>query len=232
MITATYKIGKKNVTIATEQNVFDTALVVLNKAGYAQTTTQQLAQARIALGSKHDVSQNGSYVQEGFLYMPKELDNILVVDGKHNPILKKPSEATNAHRNGKEFYVEADKLRQLATADGKKNGVLLLPRSTIKNISVDALADHPLSNFSLNDSAKAYGKFLKDYGIKEVPILTVDKDYTQKQDKPFARLLWLRSLNYDSDFYVYDRLLYFGYYLVRGVRGAPKTRKLSKQLVE
>lgn len=228
---ATCQVGKKKVTIATEQDAFDKALAVLNKAGYIQTETKDLAQARIALGKQHDVSQYGSYNQEGFLYLPKDAKSILIVDGKHNPILKNPVEATNAHRNGKEFYVEADKLRQLAKSnpnDAIKSGVLLLSRNDIKNISVDKLAEHPLSNFLLRDTAKDYGKFLKDANISSVPIYVDDKDYTQKQDKPFARLLWLWNLGDNSGFDGFSWDLHDGS-RVRGVRASTEGAKLTSQ---
>ena len=206
--------------ITTKEGQFDKAYAELKREGYEITTTEELAMERIKKGEKDDISQCGSYVAEAFIYLKN--GDILITDRKHNPILKNPAKATQAHEKGEEFSVSIENLKRIAQRDVKKaiiSGVLLLKRDEIKNIPVDELHINKLSMFLLRDTARDYGKFLKDskYKINEVPIYTVDKNYTQKQDKPFARLLWLWSLDFGSVFVGGDRGLHGGS-RVRGVR--------------
>ena len=235
--------GKKSLEIGTSQGSFDQSYPTLLKAGFRFHSAEQEARARILAGPNSHVSRNGTYVNNAHIYQPKNSGIVLIVDGKHNPILANPTEAANAHRNGKEFYVNVDKLTDLAERNPKKaikSGVLALPRPMKKGmfdsseanpfeVSVDKLAENPYFAFTLRDEAKPYGQFLKSTGIKSVPVYLVNEADTKKESNPFARLLWVVDLDIGSAFYGNVRLLDNGYGRVRGVRSSASAVSASQQ---
>src|SRR3989338_3141740 len=83
--------------------LFDRAIAKLRKCGYKPATLKDAARERIVQGKYADVSTNGFYVAESVLYIPGK-GNYLV-PANYSPILASPVEATNANRNGSEFYV-------------------------------------------------------------------------------------------------------------------------------
>jgi len=154
-----------------------------------------MAEAR--LYRYHPGSQEGTWVAEHLIYLNDKQADILVVDKAHSQLLKHPAEATAAHRNCKEFYIDqtvVGELREQATPDGK-HGVLLLPQTAIQNaIPVEALADDAYTQFLFKDLAGQYGQFLKDADITEVPVYVVGADYARKQKQAFGRALWVGGL--------------------------------------
>src|SRR3989338_8427423 len=91
---------------------FDQAIAQLREAGYKPATLKDAARERIVQGRQADVSTNRFYVAESVLYIPGK-GNYLV-PANYSPILASPVEATNAHRNGSEFYVEQERAEQIA----------------------------------------------------------------------------------------------------------------------
>ena len=235
--------GKKALEIGTSQGPFDQSYPALLKAGFTFHSAEQEAHARILAGPNSYVSRNGTYVNNAHVYQPKDSGIVLIVDGKHNPILANPSEATNAHRNGNEFYVNTPKLLNRAERDPKKavkSGVLALARPVKKGmlssseanpfeVSVDELAENPYFAFTLRDEAKPYGQFLKSAGIKSVPVYLVNESNTKAESNPFARLLWVRYLVGRSTFLGGDWFLNDDDYRVRGVRPSASAVSASTQ---
>ena len=235
--------GKKALEIGTSQGPFDQSYPALLKAGFTFHSAEQEAHARILAGPNSYVSRNGTYVNNAHVYQPKDSGIVLIVDGKHNPILANPSEATNAHRNGNEFYVNTPKLLNRAERDPKKavkSGVLALARPVKKGmlssseanpfeVSVDELAENPYFAFTLRDEAKPYGQFLKQAGIKSVPVYLVNESNTKKETNPFSRLLWVGDLDDRSVFFGYSRDLNVGDSRVRGVRPSASAVSASTQ---
>ena len=177
---------------------FDKGIAALKAEGLELITARELAEARILGGSDHPVSREGLWVAEHPIYRNNKQADVLVVDGAHSQLLKHPVEATDAHRDGKEFYIDqkvVGELREQATPDGK-HGVLLLPRQAIrKAIAVEALADDAYARFLFRDLAGQYGQFLKDAGIMEVSVYVVDAGHAREQKQPFGRALWVYDLN-------------------------------------
>ncbi len=235
--------GKKSLEIGTSQGSFDQSYPTLLKAGFRFHSAEQEARARKLSERDSCVNRSGTYVNITHIYQPKDSGIVLIVYGKHNPILANPTEAANAHRNGKEFYVNVDKLTDLAERNPKKaikSGVLALPRPMKKGmfdsseanpfeVSVDKLAENPYFAFTLRDEAKPYGQFLKSTGIKSVPVYLVNEADTKKESNPFARLLWVVDLDIGSAFYGNVRLLDNGYGRVRGVRSSASAVSASQQ---
>jgi len=194
---------------------FDRALAELQKDDYEIISLPQNAELRIQEGKDHSVSRNGNWVQEGVIYFPKERNKLVRV----SPILESAKEATQAHRTIEEFYPTREQIEQSLTDS------IDFPEKTIE-IPTNRFDSEALTIYAFGGEkkAKAYGKFLREAGIKEMPVYAVDKDYVNEQSQPFARQLWFRSLDYrpglDGDYWGlgYDILR------VRGVKvGAEAT---------
>jgi len=184
---------------------FDEAKKALEKDGYKIISLEENAQLRIQEGKNAYISQNGNYTREGVVYIPKK--GIFLT--KNSPIMKNAEKATQCHRNGNEFYINKE---QIEKALDKKYSVKIDNRS----IPVSEFGNEEITDFAFGKTAKEYGQFLKDAGIKEIPFYLASLE-----DKPFARQLWLCGLDSDgrSGFDGYDRSLnYDGG--VRGVRDA------------
>ncbi len=204
---------------------FDRAIAQLNDAGYKPASLRNAAQARIQQGRNADVSTNGFYVAETVLYIPGR-GNYLV-PAEYSPILASPTEATNAHRNGSEFYVEQEKAEQIA------QNSIVFPAKDIE-VPTNRLSQEELFAKSMGeDTAKEYGEFLAEAGINAIPIVTIPQDYVNKQKQPFAKQPWLWSLDSRSELYGFDWLLglLYGDSGVLGVRRG-KTGGASAQKIE
>jgi hypothetical protein len=189
---------------------FDKALAELQKNSYKLISLLQNAELRIQQGKDHYVSKNGNWVKEGVLYIPRERNKLVKV----SPILESATEATQIHRNNKEFYPTREQIEQSLTDS------VDFPEKTIE-IPTNRFDSEVLTIYSFGGEkkAKAYGKFLNDVGIKEMPIHAVDKDYVNEQSQPFARQLWFGYLDYRSGFLVGPQVPPL-YYVPRvGVRG-------------
>jgi hypothetical protein len=219
---------KEQLDIYTHMGSFDKGIAALNKERLAIWTARDLAEARMLGSAKHQVSREWSWVGENFNYLPNGA--ILVASRDYNPILQNPEEATDCHRNDKEFYLDnkiAKELRERAEKDPEKalkTGVLLLPRNSVKSeIPSTAFKDEPLTYFLFRDTAKPYGQFLKENGIDSVPVYVVDADYAKKQKQAFGRALWVHYLDDWSLLDGYD-ILHFNSGRVRGVRRSRPSR--------
>lgn len=165
---------------------FDRALAELKKNGYKLISLPQNVELRIQQGKDHYVSKNGNWVKEGVLYVPGERNRLIRV----SPILESAKKATQAHRTGKEFYPTREQIEQSLTDS------VDFPEETIE-IPTNRFdwAALPVYVFGGEKKAKAYGEFLRDAGIKEMPFYPIDKNYVNKQSQPFAKQLWFWSLD-------------------------------------
>ena len=191
---------------ACSKGPFDKAKAALDADGYNIISLPVNAQLRMQQGRGHDVSRNGNYVREGLIYIQGR-GNFLV---RHSPILVSAEEATEAHRRGLEFYPTKEQIEE-ALEDSVR-----FPDSDIA-IPTNRFGEEELTAWAFAEQANAYGEFLREGGIKAMPIYIVDKSYVNQQNKPFARQLWFALLDGRSglgvDYWVLD------YHVrVRGVR--------------
>src|SRR3989344_6817934 len=82
---------------------FDEAKQALEEQRYKIISLQDNAKLRIQEGKNHDVSQHGNWTREGVIYVPIPSKGIFLT--KNSPIMANAEEATNCHRNGKDFYL-------------------------------------------------------------------------------------------------------------------------------
>ena len=140
---------------------------------------------RIQEGTEAYISQNGNYVREGVIYIPKAKPKLV----RFSPILSFVKDATYAHGQGEEFCPSQD-LIDIALGDSVEfpQKDILIPTNRFNSEGLLAFL------FGGVDKAQAYGNFLDSTGIKEMFVCVVDNNYVNKQDKPFARPLWFGGL--------------------------------------
>src|SRR3989344_6163338 len=156
---------------------FDEAKAELEADGYEIISLKQFADLRIAQGKDSHVANYGAYVKEGFLYVPQK--GIFLV--RNSPIMANAKAATKCHRNNSEFYITPEEVEETL-----KDSV------EVKNsnpIPTNRFGDEELKAYAFGDSAKAYGEFLREAGIKQMPIYLASME-----KKPFARQAWLHRL--------------------------------------
>ena len=177
----------KNTRSAYVRAPFDQAKARLEKAGYAVITPEQFAQLRIAKGAKHSVSTNGAYNSMGVVMIPQKgryLTNLSLV-------MENPIGATQAHRNRKEFAVSnEDAERALA----RGSVVISYNQSAIPT---NRFGEDAIGVFAFGKFAKAYGEFLAEIGITELPLWFNDEKYINSQKNAFANQAWLHRLGDD-----------------------------------
>jgi hypothetical protein len=183
---------------------FDKAKKRLEELGYQVISLEENAQLRIQEGVDTYVSRNGNWVREEFQYNPKT--NLWYLT-KDSQIMKHPTQATNAHRNGIEYFI---KEKQLSS-----DSVQVMDRK----IPTSRFGEDPLTVYAFGEIAKEYGSFLKHANIDEIKIWLPDN--TGK--KPYARPVWFRNVYNGSDLVGGNRNLHFDDRL----RGVVRSQKNS-----
>lgn len=228
--------------VLTERGPFDKGIAALRREGVRLISAERLALVRVSDDPKSPFSMQGNWVAENYIYATN--GDILVASGSYNPLLKNPERATDAHRAGKEFYLEDkvfEELRGIAKADPEeaiRSGVLLVMRKDIQGeIPSNRLAESPIGLFLFRQQAKPYGEWLKAQGalyevqgIRSITQWTTSEDYAKKQQHHFGRALWVHGLFYRSGLGGDDQGLHDILGRVHGVREVPAER-VTSQLV-
>ena len=188
---------------------FDKAKEALEGDNYRVISLEEQAGLRAREGANSSIATRGNWTREGFIYVPTKGAFLT----KDSPILANAKEATDCHRNGREFYLNDEQVEKSLAAS-------VLIKET--QVPTTRFADEALTSFAFGKNAKAYGEFLKENGIESITAYLANSE-----SKPFARQLWLhridsdlrsvlngdlRGLDYDSD-------------EVRGVREASANSK-------
>ena len=164
---------------------FDEGLEILAGLNENLISIPENAQLRIISGPNSRVSRNGNWTREGILYVPRGKPRLV----RNSPILFSAKEATEAHGQGREFYPSKDAIEQ-ALVDSVE-----FPSSNTE-ISTNGLADNSFTVYALGgeEQARAYGEFLRQAGINNLPVWVVGQDSVNSQDNTFVRQMWFRSL--------------------------------------
>ncbi len=180
MVQLTKDIQPRGIASAYVVTPFDEGKKILEADGYHIISAEENARLRAQEGKDADVSRNGNWIKEGFLYIPKKGKFLT----KNSPVMDNSVEATQAHRKGNEFY-----LTDTQVESGLANSVKLKDRDF--SIPTNRFGDDEVTAFAFGNSAKPYGNFLREAGIKEMLVYMVDNI----EDKPFARQAWLCGLD-------------------------------------
>jgi len=202
---------------------FDEAKAAIEAANGKIATAQQVAQARMVGGKEHHVSQYGSYVAENGIYNPKKPTEILVTPSELSPILKHAFEATEAHRNDKEYFISKEDLADIIEEAKEGKVYTFLEKNNEYDIPVSKFANNGLAKFLFKEDTQKYAEFLQEAGITEVLVWLVGSNYVKKQKAPFARPLWFLILDGRSVLDGYGRDLGYG----GGARGVRVTSGAS-----
>jgi hypothetical protein len=139
---------------------FDYGYGVLANNGYRIINFEQNSRLRMLMGSASDVSRNGNWVSEGIIYVPSK--GIFLT--KHSLIIPFNQEiATDYNRNGSDFILTEEQIET-------------------------SLEENEITVYAFGNNAKAYGEFLKETGIDEMPICL-----SNLGDKPFTRQMCFSS---------------------------------------
>lgn len=186
---------------------FDKAKEQIEKAGYVLITGEENAGLRVEHGKDAKVSTWGNYVKEGSLMVPQKGRFIT----RGSLVLAHSKEATQEHREGKEFYVTPEQAEILM-----KDSVNV--PYDMNSIPTNRFGENVVTVFLFGKNAEKYGLFLKeDAKIENMPLHFNDQNYIDSKDKPFANQTWLARLDVDSDVYGNYRDLDYSD-TVRGVR--------------
>ena len=166
---------------------FDIAKETLEENGYRIISLEENAEQRIIQGKDSYISNNGNRVSEGVIYIPKK-GNFLV---RRSPILSRPKEVTDCHRNNKEFYPSKEEIEQ--SLNDSVDFPISYTEISTKKFNKEALTIWAFGNGD-NRKAQKYGDFLLNAGIKSMPVYPVEKNYADNQNSPFARQLWFGGL--------------------------------------
>jgi len=182
---------------------FDQGKAMLEEEKYLIISLEQNARLRMQEGKDSFVARNGNWVREGFLYVPKKGKFLT----KISPIMDHPVDATRTHGRGEEFYlINTEVERSLANSVKLKNREFSIP--------TNRFGDDKITAFAFGNSAKLYGNFLREVGIKRMFVSLSDNI----GDEPFARQAWFYGLINDSKLLGYDTMLDTGGWWVRGVK--------------
>lgn len=157
------------------ESPFDDGKAALEKQGYRIISLEENAGLRILLKENSFISRNGNYTREAIIGIPKK--GIYLV--KSSPIMKKPEEATLAHRMNREF-----KIYNWEAEQALANSIKLSkdPMLTIR------LQDDPAANFAFGVFTQRYGEFLWSNGIKEINVNVEDlEQICEEESKPIVR---------------------------------------------
>ena len=155
---------------------FDDGLEVLQGNDYRLISLQENARLRKQEGYQACISQNGNWVSEDAIYVTNKGKFLTKV----SHIARNAREATQAHRNGENFYLNENQVEE-CLAD--------CVELTRKSVPTNRFGGNGITRYAFGEYAEDYGKFLKEFGIKEMPIW-----FTDIQDKPFARKVWFGRL--------------------------------------
>ena len=189
----------------------------LESKGYRIISLEENALLRIQEGKDAFISRNGNYTKEGVIYLPSK--EIYLT--KNSPIMKNAKEATECHRNNNEFCLND---KQVSNAI-KKGISVKFPKNENYSIPTGRFGEDAITDFAFGNIAKDYGLFLKDAGIKEMPIW-----FASQKEKAFARQMWFRRRGSGSRSGLNgnDGNLYCDFSGARGVRdGIGRTQRCT-----
>ncbi len=215
---------------------FDKGIDYLRENKTSLGNPWDLFKVRILLDSTDEINTDGTNVAITLIYAPKKRD-VIVVDKRHDPILRNPRKATDAHRSGREFYVNDSRFRKLAETDPEKaieSGVLLLSRREIERLEGDGISTSRFgkdkySYFLARKQSRQYGLLLKEKEIDNIIVSFVGQDYVNFEERSFARKLWIRGLSDKSSLFG-DPILLEEFGRVFGVQFSPTEQVVPERL--
>lgn len=164
---------------------FNEGKELLESNGYKIISLEENAKLRMQEGAKAYISRNGNRVQEDFIYIKGKG----VYLSKYSPICENAEQVTNCHSNNKEFYLTDEQVEKSLA-----NSILISRNAKNFEIPTNDFKNNEIANYAFGKFSEDYGNFLKEAGIKNMPIWVANLE-----DKTFARKVWFRNLGSKSD---------------------------------
>lgn len=184
-------------TLIYVEAAFDQAQEIIRASNGTLASARDVARARMQEGEKERVSLYGSLVKESLVYIPNQSPLLIREPPIVNPVWAR--NATQAHRENREFYLEetvAQGYAEQAEEDRFKplyeRRVLRMPTNEDYRIQTYSFDKEKAAKFLFGPYAKSYGNFLRSLDIKSVPVRLVNKDAVNSSARPF-----LRGLNFE-----------------------------------
>lgn len=210
---------------------FDEEMKLFKENGLALISAKDLAYARIKLGKDHSVSQNGSWIREGDLYVPRRLaGETSIVRLKKSLVIDEPEPAVEAHKKGNEARIDDDFAMSIFEK-AKKGSEDYHVLESADAIPTDRFGENATAIFLFGkQQAKDYGLFLKDAKINVMRLYFHDIRHINSQG-PYVSQLWFGWLGNYSNFIGNDRFLNCDF-RARGVQLAAEDDRIEKTAVE
>jgi len=190
MLEVDVDVGPRGMESASTYGAFDEAKLVLNKGGYRIITLLENVDMRIQRGLQSTVSSQGNFVFNDVVYTPGGIPKLTI---GYSPIVENAVKATQAHRKGEEFELSGEQFEKSV-----ENSIDFPMKYT--NIPVAGLSENKFVVTALGDGdmdrVRDYAKLLRGSEIENFPVFGLEKEYVDRQAKPFARKLWFGSFNY------------------------------------
>ena len=74
----------------------------------------------------------------------------------------------------------------------------MLDSDDVNKIPTESFDEDPITKFCFGENAEKYGLFLKEAGIKAMPLWFDSEDYIKGKEKPYVNQLWLSGLDLGS----------------------------------
>ena len=147
-------------------------------------SAEENARLRIRDGRDSCISRQGRYTSEDVLYVPTRGRFII----KNSLIMKNPRGFAEERKYGRELCIP-DKL-----IENILHNSVNIPYGK-GEIFTGSIVDDEVGAYLFGKQTRAYGKFLEEHGINEIPIGLFGIDYVDGQTQAFVRELWLYSLD-------------------------------------
>ena len=177
--------------------LFDKGKELLESNGYKIISLEENARLRMQEGGDSFISKSGNWVKEDFIYT-KDKGVYLT---KNSPICENAKKATTCNDKCREFYLTDEQIEKSLA-----NSLLLLRTAEKSQIPTNDFKNNEITNFIFGSSAEDYGNFLKENGIKDMPIWFVDLENMPSwsgdlKNKSFARKVFFRGFDCWSGLY-------------------------------
>jgi len=176
------KLENTNVELLSLVAPFDESIIEFKEKGYRLMSVEESAKLILQEGENSPIYKNSGRVKEGIIYIPGE-GRFLT---KNSPVLENPEEATDSHRNLKNFYIEENQM-----VKALENSVKVPWEKN--SFPTNRFNEEETTTFLFGELTKDYGLFLKDLGIKKMTLWSTEKRFVENRDKPFSNQLWFAN---------------------------------------
>lgn len=188
-----------------DDSAFNTASKQVLSKSKELISLRDLAYARIKSGKKSSLSQNGSYVREGILFLPFAENRRLLL--RKSLVLQHSFSAVNAHEKNREYFLPKNfNVESYLEQIGKDNYQIV----TYTQIPTNRFGEDKITVWAFQDQAEEYGRFLRSTWMISAWYINThtDNKYIDMQSKPFANQLYFHDIQSGSNIFSSEKGLH------------------------